>query len=405
MKILWQSNAVWSTSGYGIQTGIFAPALLQAGHDIKVAAYYGLQGSPLIRDGILHLPPLQDPYLNDIIESHMLETHSELLITFMDIWVLNPDVYGGLPWCPWVPIDSEPMLPGTLRALKASKWIWAMSRWAEELIHKVGLEQKTFYVPLATNTDDFKPINRAEARAKLAKTWQRDDLDENKFLVVMCSANVGMQSRKGFFEAFSAFAELAKQHEDALLYCHSDPLGLYGEELDKVMELVGLDPKRVIFPNLYRYQQGMLNTTYLNTVYNAGDVFLHASHGGGFEIPLVEAQAAGCPVICTAKTAMTELIFGGYPVTKTTPFMFAPGALQFLPDIDDLVRGLEWFYWKWQSKDERARTVAHERAMAYDYRRVLVTYMQPALEEMAEDLAREAAAKEAEQPATEAASV
>lgn len=394
MKICWQSNAGWSTSGYGVQTGIFTPALAQAGHEVTVAAYYGVQGSPIIKDGILNLPPLRDAYLNDIIESHMLHTKADLLLTFMDIWVLNPQIYGALPWCPWVPIDSEPILPATLDALKSAKWIWAMSRWAEELIHKAELPQKTFYVPLAINTDEFRPINRAEARAKIGKTWERD-LD-GKFVVAMCSANVGVPSRKGFFEAFSAFAELAKQYDDALLYCHTDPLGLYGEPLDDVMALVGLDPQRVIFPNLYHYQMGMLNPAYLNTVYNAADVFLHASHGGGFEIPLVEAQAAGCPVICTAKTAMTELIFGGYPVLRTTPFMYSPGALQFLPDIGELRDGLAWFHKQWEWSDERARGVATERAVAYDYRHVLNTYMQPALDEIAEDLAREAVAKKTE---------
>ena len=400
MKILWQSNAGWSTSGYGIQTGILTPPLAAAGHEVTIASYYGLQGAPLIKDGIRVLPPLVDAYLNDIIESHMLDTGAEALITLMDIWVLNPQIYGNLPWCAWVPVDSEPMLPQTLTALRSAKWIWAMSRWAEDLIRKAELPQKMFYVPLAVNTDEFKPIDRAEARAKLAKALDRD-LD-GKFLVVMCSANVGEPSRKGFFEAFSAFAEIAKKYDDALLYCHTCPLPVYGEDLAAVMELVGLDPERVMFPNLYKYQQGTLTPAYLNAVYNAGDVFLHASHGGGFEIPLVEAQAAGCPVVCTAKTAMSELIFGGYPVLKTTPFMFASGALQFLPDIKELVNGLEWFRTRWEDKDERARWVAQERAVAYDYRTVLNTTMLPALAEMAEDLAREAADKKETTPAPQA---
>ena len=113
-------------------------------------------------------------------------------------------------------------------------------------------------------------------------------------------------------------------------------------------------------------------------------------------------MAAGCPVVCTAKTAMTELIFGGYPVLKTTPFMFASGALQFLPDIKELVNGLEWFRTRWEDKDERARWVAQERAVAYDYRTVLNTTMLPALAEMAEDLAREAADKKETTPAPQA---
>jgi glycosyltransferase involved in cell wall biosynthesis len=73
------------------------------------------------------------------------------------------------------------------------------------------------------------------------------------------------------------------------------------------------------------------------------DVFLHTSHGGGFEIPLVESQLCGTPVIVTDFSAMSELVFAGWKVPGV-PFMHATGATQRLPIIGEVVRALHESY-------------------------------------------------------------
>lgn len=54
--------------------------------------------------------------------------------------------------------------------------------------------------------------------------------------------------------------------------------------------------------------------------------------GEGFGIPIIEAQAAGCPVIVTDCTAMTELCLSGWLIEKGTDFMHFPGAMQRRPE-------------------------------------------------------------------------
>ena len=56
MKINWFSNAPWAASGYGVQTKLFAPRLKEAGHEIGITAFYGLEGSVINWNGIQIYP-------------------------------------------------------------------------------------------------------------------------------------------------------------------------------------------------------------------------------------------------------------------------------------------------------------------------------------------------------------
>jgi FkbM family methyltransferase len=385
MKLLWQSDARRSPGGYGNQTNLFVPALKKAGHDPAIFAFWGCEGSPQVdEDGIVTLPRLRDHYGNDIIDAHMAHVQAELLITLIDPWVLDPTVYGKLPWCSYAPIDSAPVRPENVESLRAARWIWAMSRFGEEQLHAAGLENVT-YVPHGVDTEVFKPISRDEARARLGKALGVDLA--GKYLIVMNAANKGMPSRKGFSEALEAFKAFSEERPDTLLYIHTEPFGVWGgEHLPTMVESLKLDPTRVLYPNHYRYITGMLPAKYLNDVYNAGDVLLSPSHGEGFGIPIVEAQAAGCPVIVTDFSAMSELVFSGHAVPGTRMWML-PGMQWCIPSISSLIWSLGIFYR--DRNGEAPRNQARAGALQYDYRRVFSEYMLPAVDRMAREIQRD----------------
>lgn len=397
-SIVWLSNSANVGTGYGNQTKLFTPHLKKQGYPIAVAPCYGAEGFIHVDEhGIEQLPRLteSDPLMNNVMPSHMNHVGADVAITFLDAWALNPNVYGKLNWCAWAPIDSTPMKPWNKDVLPYARWIWAMSKHGLGEMEKAGFGDKTRYVPLATDTEVFKPIDREEARQRLGKKWQRDLT--GKFLVMMNSANKGTPSRKGFYEALSAFTEFSRDAEDALLYIHTDILGLHsGEEIATIVELVGCDPKRLIFPPQYDYQYSLLTENYLNYVYNAADVFLSTSYGEGFGIPIIEAQAAGCPVIVTDCTAMTELCLSGWLIEKGTDVMTSPGSLQRVPDVAEtaflLFEALTFAKQPaLETHRNEQRALAREKALTYDYRTVFDTFMKPALDRIEEDLARDKA--------------
>lgn len=392
-NIVWLSNSSNAPTGYGNQTKLFTPHLKKQGYPIAVAAMFGAEGFIHVDEhGIEQLPRLtnRDALMNNVIGAHMNHVQANVVISFLDAWALNPNVYGKLNWCAWAPVDSTPMKVWNEDTLPAARWIWAMSRHGEREMERAGFGGKTRYVPLATDTEVFKPIDREEARRRLGEKWKRDLT--GKFLVVMNSANKGSPSRKGFYEALAAFAKFSNENPYALLYIHTDMLGLDGgEEIATIVKLVGCDPMKLLFPPQYDYQMALLTDNYLNYMYNAADVFLSTAYGEGFGIPIIEAQAAGCPVIVTDCTAMTELCLSGWLIEKGTDYMSSPGSLQRIPDVDETARNL---YRSFRDRDvEFRRSVARGASLAYDYRTVFDTYMKPALDAIAEDLARDEAIK------------
>jgi len=400
LNIVWHSNHAQTPTGYGNQTKLFLPYLKQQGYGMAAADNYGAEGYIHVDEhGIEHLPRLtdSDKLMSNIIGMHMQHTKADIVLTFFDAFAVNTNVYGKLPWCAWAPVDSTPMTYANKDALQFARWIWAMSKHGLGEMEKAGFGAKTMYVPLATDTDAFKPMDRAEARQKLGKVWNRDLTD--KFIIVMNAANKGGwgPSRKGFYEALKAFTEFSRDVEDALLYIHTDILGVFGgEEIAAIVELVGCDAKKLMFPNQYDYQMGLLHNKYLNAMYNAADVFLSTSYGEGFGIPIIEAQAAGCPVIVTDCTAMTELCLSGWLIEKGTDFMHFPGAMQRRPDVGETVTLLSAAYMQAMKPELQPvcdvyRYIARLKALAYDYRTVFDTYMKPALDRIQEDLAQDKA--------------
>ncbi len=145
MNILWHSNSPSAPSGYGNQTKVFSPRFVRAGHELTISAFYGREGSVMRNeDGIIELPRVTETYGNDIIQAHVRYTNADLVLSLIDPFVLNPSVWSTFPWAAWVPVDSIPMLAANVTALKAARWVIAMSRFGEQQLREAGFNP--FYV-------------------------------------------------------------------------------------------------------------------------------------------------------------------------------------------------------------------------------------------------------------------
>src|SRR5690606_17951882 len=74
----------------------------------------------------------------------------------------------------------------------------------------------------------------------------------------------------------------------------------------------GIPQQNLRLPDMYRMMRNEYTPAMLNKLYNAADVFILPSAGEGFGVPVIEAQASGCPVIVTDFTAQTELCGAGW---------------------------------------------------------------------------------------------
>jgi len=368
MNILWQSNSPHVPSGYGVQTALFAP-LLATEHKLSLFATYGIEGAPLRWQGMELLPRGVDSWGGDMVAAHCAARRVDLLITLLDVWVLDAATYAQLPWLAWTPVDHEPLPPAVRDALRGARLAVAMSRFGQAMMQAAGIDAA--YVPHGVDTRVFHPTDRAAARRAMG--WE-----QGRFVAMMNAANKGDPSRKGFRETLIAWREFTQTEPDALLYLHTEQTGLRGVPLDALVQELGIAPS-VQFVDAYRYAAGLIHPSELNTAYNAADVLLNPSMGEGFGVPILEAQAAGCPVIVSDFSAMPELCFAGWRVGGRR-WMTYQNAYMLLPDPAQITTALHSA--KTAQDDAALRQRASHAAQAYAAPRVYADYWQPLLAEI-----------------------
>jgi glycosyltransferase involved in cell wall biosynthesis len=311
---------------------------------------------------------------NDFIQAHFRRVEPDIVISMIDTFVLDTKKIAGLPWAAWQVIDSDPLMPELVDPASAATELLAMSRYGKGVLKDKGFDST--YIPLAYNPLEYFECDRDNSRAALGEMWGRDL--SGVFVVAMNSANMSKPSRKNFAAAFDAFSRFrACSEAPCLLYCHTELTGqLYnGEDLRKVLAQYGLGPESVVFPDQYSYVMGLIDENYLRNVYNAADVFLHTARGEGFGLPLIEAQACGCPVIAPNATAIPELVHDG-ALLPAVPFAYHEGTTQYLVHPSDVATALKEAF----ARGDRNRGAVTDSVKPFEIGRTMAGHMAPFLE-------------------------
>ena len=376
MKILMHSNAPHVGTGYGKQTAQLARRLRDAGHDIAVSAFYGLQGSVMDWEGIPVYPQGVRPYGDDVITAHA-EDHfggdlqAGLILTLVDAWVLPADMLAECNCAMWAPVDHHPIPPRVIKALTESKcWPVAMSKHGQQQMLATGLD--AVYAPHGIDTKLLEPKDQTLAR-------ERTGVPKDVFCVGMVAANKGAPSRKGFCEAFQAFAAFHKRHPEAVLYLHTEVTGaVEGVNLLNLALACDIPPSAV--RTMHQYRGFVLGAPdeHMPYLYSSFDVLLNPSHGEGFGVPIVEAQACGVPVIVTDTTSMSELVGPGWKVPGQK-WWTPQESWATVPSVPKLTAALEAAFKK--ARRPEVKQAARDFALGYDADVVFEQYWVPILAE------------------------
>jgi glycosyltransferase involved in cell wall biosynthesis len=380
MKINWMSNSPWVASGYGCQTRIFVPRIIKLGYEMVITSLWGLEGGVLNWNGIPVYPKGIGQWSNDVAAAHTVSAKAQILLTLFDSWPLQPENLQqfGVRWIPWFPIDMDPVPPPIVRNVTKAFDRIVFSKFALKEMERVELA--CHYVPHGIETDVFRPLDMAESRKAIG--WPQD-----KFIIGMVAANKGQPARKALAEHLMAFAKLCAKHDDVLLYLHTSA-GTHGEyggiNLPEMAEQLGIT-KSVVYCDQYNYHLGFPDQ-YMVSAYNSMDVHALCSMGEGFGIPIVEAQACGCPVIVGDWTATGELCFSGWKMDKkdTARIYTQLGSYQFIPDVNVLYELMETAYRFKGNNDYRKR--ARDGALAFDADKVTEKYWKPVLKKIEESI-------------------
>ena len=378
-QLLWHSlaNAPWAGTGYGAQTALFTPHLAEH-YDLTISSYYGLEGAIIPWRSIPVLPGIGATYGNETILDHARVSFGELrdglVVTLMDVWVLDPGVWSKLNTVCWVPVDHQPAPGPVVEFLRDSGAVpMAMSKFGRDELAKAGLEP--LYVPHAVDCSVYRPKEGAR---------ERTGMPEEAFIVGMVAANKGNPSRKCFQEAFEAFKLLHDRHPESRLYLHTEMTGRFdGVNLGELAQAIGIPEGVLIACDQYHTLHFPFPDDVMADIYSSVDVLLAPSAGEGFGIPSIQAQACGTPVIVSDFSAQPELCGAGWLIEGTrryTPI----GAWQFRPDIPDIFDALRRAIARPPAHREEMAEKAREFAKQFHIDHVLGEQMLPVLSEAAE---------------------
>ncbi len=376
MKILWSSN--WSAqSSYALQSHLFVPRLQRLGHDITVFELSNGQRKPYTDNGIKVLSTVFDPLGNDQVIDHTIKTESMAVITLMDVWRFQPEVWQRVPFIPWTPVDHTPVPPGVANVLNVARKIIAMSQFGVKELKKIGANP--LYVPLAYDPNVWFPRDKQQCRAEIG-------IPPHAFWVSFVGVNDSIPSRKGIPELLSAWQVFSANHHDAVLYLHTAsngnlPInGIGGVKIDHIMTILGLNPDSVKIVDPYEYRTG-IKSEKLAAMICASDVVIAPSRGEGFGLPLIEAQACGIPVITTRFAAQEELLKSGWFIEGESEWSYQDSFV-IRPGIMSIVEALEAAYE--QRDNPTLAKLAVEGVKDYEVDNVVNKYWRPALIEIGE---------------------
>jgi glycosyltransferase involved in cell wall biosynthesis len=183
-------------------------------------------------------------------------------------------------------------------------------------------------------------IERADVVMAISKFTRHDilehfDVDESKVLVVppvvKASAAVDEADRiavrkslrltgdfvfypaatyphKNHETLLRAFAKVTKEHDVTLVLTGATGAGAWGSALSTQPQIVELAEQLGIAANLRMV--GYLPRKQLMALYAEATLLAFPSRFEGFGLPIVEAMAAGCPVLAADATALPELVEG-----------------------------------------------------------------------------------------------
>lgn len=314
LRVLWNSNAVWTNSGYAAEQRDLLFRMRKDGWETAQVGFWGLMGYPVtvygqdlidarFKDISLKVyPRLDQDYGTDAMLYHGQDYKANVLMTMQDVPLLDPNILSQLkvPFIPWVPIDKTPVPPAVLNILRYAYKIVTFSRFGQQELEKHGFTS-TLIIE-GTDTNIFKPEDKIEARKKLG-------LPQDRFLFGMVAANKENPPRKGFEEALQAFKLFHDKHPEAALMIHSQQQAPGGFPIQPFVQHLKLNDSVFFMDNYHAIFMSDSHT--INTEMNAFDVLLHPSQTEGFGLTVIEAQAAGTPAIVNNCHSMPELVIPG----------------------------------------------------------------------------------------------
>jgi len=291
-------------SDYNLPTGLgkvsyhLVQGLGERGIEVRVGTPY-MSGPPFLFDGVLLYPI---PRLDRTLLSYAVrDFHPDVVVCYLTHWsyrwagdVLKEE---GVRFVWYATCEFESVPPSFIQPLIGSNLIMTTSNFAKRVMGQFIPEDYLEVVPHGVD-EVYHPMNPRP----------RFEPYMDKFVYGMVGRNV---TRKDFGCLINSFGRLDSEvRENSILYLHTGVREIGGEKPGWDISwfvirnnLVG----KVVTPDFNSMWIGSSEEK-MSEVYNCLDVYVQATFGESFGLPVLEAMACGLPVIASENSSLPEIV-------------------------------------------------------------------------------------------------
>ena len=314
IKVLTLSDHPLSPSGVGSQTKYVIESLLKSekfsvlslGGAMAHHNYNPINVEPWGDDW--KIIPV-DGYGNPEMIRSLLRNEKIDIIWFMTdprfygwLWDIENEIRPLVPMVYYHVWDNFPAPYFNRKFYLSNDKICAISKVTRDIVAEVSPEVDLEYVPHAVDSEIFKPLPHEHIK-ELRKKHFGDD--SNKVIFFWNNRNARRKQSGTLIYWFKKFLDKVG-HDKACLIMHTDPKDRHGQDLELIINHLGLDKNRQVMLSVQKLQQGDLAS-----LYNIVDCTINISDAEGFGLATLESLSCGTPIIANMTGGLQEQIRSG----------------------------------------------------------------------------------------------
>jgi len=311
IKILTISDHPLSPSGVGTQTKYILDHLLKSGKYsiISLAGAvkhenYQPQKTKEYEDDWLIFPV--DGYGNPDTVRNMLRAHKPDILWFMTdprffgwLWDIEDEIRAQVPMVYYHVWDNIPYPTFNKPFYESTDVICTISKVTDDIVRTVAPDVECHYIPHIIPPGLFTklPGDKVEEFRKSSNLG-------DKFMVFWNSRNARRKMSGSLIFWFKDFLDKVG-HDKATLLMHTDPKDPHGQDLEAIIQELGLTNGQVLFSLKKTSPQE------LSMMYNLADVTCGISDAEGFGLSTFESLSCETPIIVTMTGGLQQQVTDG----------------------------------------------------------------------------------------------
>jgi glycosyltransferase involved in cell wall biosynthesis len=312
IKILVIADHPLSPSGVGTQTKYMIESCLQTnkfsficlGGAIKHENYQPVKVEPYGDDFVI-IPV--DGYGNHDMIRSLLRTHKPDILWFMTdprffgwLWEIENEVRSMVPMVYYHVWDNIPYPKFNKVWYDSNDWVFTISKVTDDIVKTVSPDVNSTYLPHAVDNEIFKTLDKEKIDSLHDIIPQAKD----KFMFFWNNRNARRKQSGSLIFWFKDFLDKVG-HDKACLMMHTNPTDVHGQDLNAIIQELGLTNGEVIFSTT------AVQPDLLALLYNRADCTINISDAEGFGLATLESLSCGTPIIVNMTGGLQEQVTDG----------------------------------------------------------------------------------------------